>query len=432
MTLKKTFALLLMFAAALNLAAADIYVSISSGKNKNAGTKDAPLKNLWKAIEKAAAGDTIHVAEGNYSGKMSCGWIEVNKPVTILGGYAADFSKRDFLTHHTTMRPSNKQNATKPVFGTMTIKTRSAGAQSQVKVDGFIFDHTDANSYHPANGKPEGFAQGMYLIPPTKGNTQFPSIDRYQLHADTDGELTISNCLFLNSSNYAVNVNHFSGKVNIINNCFIGSRMMACEVRSTNAKPLLTEFNFTNNTVLFTWTRTKEFEDMGYGVRSNEGIISNINSNILGLNCMAGYDNTKGNSAKKQISLDNNIFFLNKKADVATTVSPNILFMKVEDDGFEDLADTDGMESMEDNQSLSDPAIFKDIIDTNYLQAFLSATYTETVNYDENSPVNQFRAALGLNKQGTINSKVSMFCNPYPFESAIKFFGAVNDFGAQK
>ena len=76
--------------------------------------------------------------------------------------------------------------------------------------------------------------------------------------------------------------------------------------------------------------------------------------------------------------------------------------------------------------------IFKDIIDANYLQAFLSATYTETVNYDENSPVNQFRAALGLNKQGTINSKVSMFCNPYPFESAIKFFGAVNDFGAQK
>ena len=39
MTLKKTFALLLMFAAALNLVAADLYVSESTGKNKNAGTK---------------------------------------------------------------------------------------------------------------------------------------------------------------------------------------------------------------------------------------------------------------------------------------------------------------------------------------------------------------------------------------------------------
>jgi hypothetical protein len=63
MTLKKTFALLLMFAAALNLAAADIYVSASSGKNKNAGTKEAPLKNIWKALDKAKPGDVIHIAE---------------------------------------------------------------------------------------------------------------------------------------------------------------------------------------------------------------------------------------------------------------------------------------------------------------------------------------------------------------------------------
>lgn len=50
---------------------------------------------------------------------------------------------------------------------------------------------------------------------------------------------------------------------------------------------------------------------------------------------------------------------------------------------------------------------------------------------DENSPVNQFRAALGLNKQGKITTSVSMFANPYPFESAIRFFGAVKGFGAQ-
>ena len=67
----------------------------------------------------------------------------------------------------------------------------------------------------------------------------------------------------------------------------------------------------------------------------------------------------------------------------------------------------------------------------NYLQAFLSATYTEQVHYNENSPMNQFRAALGLNKQGRITSKVSMFANPYPFESAVKFFGAVKGCGAQ-
>ena len=49
---------LLVFALALSTAyAGTLHVSISNGKNKNAGTKDAPMKNLDKAIKKAKAGD---------------------------------------------------------------------------------------------------------------------------------------------------------------------------------------------------------------------------------------------------------------------------------------------------------------------------------------------------------------------------------------
>ena len=72
--------------------AADIFVSANGGKNKNPGTKEAPLKNIWKAVEKAVPGDVIHVAEGKYSGKTSCGWIEINKAVSLIGGYSKDFS----------------------------------------------------------------------------------------------------------------------------------------------------------------------------------------------------------------------------------------------------------------------------------------------------------------------------------------------------
>ena len=435
MNYKKLFifalAILSSFAVFSAQSGREIYVSIATGKNKNAGTKEAPLKNLWKAIENAAAGDVIYIAEGNYPGKMSCGWIEVTKPVTLIGGFSKDFSERDPLKHWTMLRPTNQQNATKPVMGTLTIKTKAAGPSGRTVIDGLIFDHTDANSYHAVKGKPEGFEFGMLTIPPARGNTQLPSIDRYLVHADTDGTLVVKNCLFLNGSNYALNVNHFSGKVEIVNNCFIGNRMLAAEVRSSNGKPFQVEFDFKNNTVLFTWTRTEEFSDMGYGVRANAGITSNICGNLLGLNCMAGFDNTKGAGKDKHVTLDENLFFLNKTADVAITFSPNIKFMKVEEDGFDDLADMEGMESVEDNVGLTDPALLKNAIDANYLQAFLNATYTEKVNYDENSPVNQFRAALGLNKQGTIQSKVSMFANPYPFESALKFFGAIEKYGAQ-
>lgn len=415
------------------LCAADWYVS-PKGKNKAAGnTPAAPFKNIWKAIDKAKPGDTIHIAGGKYYGKMSCGWIAVNKTVSLLGGYSPDFSVRNPLVHKTMLQPTNEQNATKPVFGTMTVSI--SGQKGNVVVDGFVFDHTLANSYHPTKGKPAGFSAGMWLQPPAKGKTQFPSIDRYMLHSEfkygTQGDLIIRNCLFLNASNYAINANHFSGSVKILNNVFIAGRMVAAEVRKSNAKDFMVNFEFANNTVLFTWTRTSEMSDMGYGVRANEGIVANIHNNIFGLNCMAGFDNTKGNDKKKKIKLDNNIFFLNKKADVAITVSPNIKFMKVDGNGFDDLEEATGFESVDKNISLKDPKLFKDILDTNYLNAFLSATYTEKTSYDENSPINTFRAALGMNKQGTIQSKVSMYANAYPEAKVMKFFGAVPQYGAQ-
>ncbi len=415
------------------LCAADWYVS-PKGKNKAAGnTPAAPFKNIWKAIDKAKPGDTIHIAEGKYFGKMSCGWITVNKTVNLLGGYSPDFSVRNPLVHKTMLQPTNEQNATKPTFGTMTISI--SGQKGNVVVDGFVFDHTLANSYHPTKGKPAGFSAGMWLPPPAKGKTKFPSIDRYMLHSEfkygTQGDLIIQNCLFLNASNYAINANHFNGSVKILNNVFIAGRMVAAEVRKSNAKDFMVNFEFANNTVLFTWTRTSEMTDMGYGVRANEGIVANIHNNIFGLNCMAGFDNTKGNDKKKKIKLDNNIFFLNKKADVAITMSPNIKFMKVDGNGFDDLEEATGFESVDKNISLKDPKLFKDILDTNYLNAFLSATYTEKTSYDENSPINTFRAALGMNKQGTIKSKVSMYANAYPEAKVMKFFGAVPQYGAQ-
>ena len=420
-----------LLATAFQVQAANWHVSISNGKNKNPGTPGAPLKNIWKAIEKAKPGDMILIAEGNYPGKMSCGWINLDKPVSLIGGYSPDFSARDVLKYRTMLRPTNAQNTTKPTHGTLTINTRKFGPNSNILIDGIIFDHTAANSYHPVKGKPAGFKDGMLTIPPAKGNTQYPSIDKYLIYAQTDGQLVIQNCLFLNGCSYAIIVAQYSGNVRILNNVFIGNRMMGADVRTTNGKPFTLNYEFANNTVLFTWTRTKAFEDMGYGVRTNPGVFTNIHHNILGLNCMAGFDNTKGDAKQKKVKLDNNIFFLNKKADVAITISPSIKFMKVEDDGFDDLEDVEGMESVSKNSGLKDPALFKDVIDTNYLKAFLEATCTEQVDYDENSPINQFRAALGLNKQGKITTSVSMFANPYPFESAIRFFGAVKGFGAQ-
>ena len=138
-----------------------------------------------------------------------------------------------------------------------------------------------------------------------------------------------------------------------------------------------------------------------------------------------------GNPKTKQVKLDNNVFFLNKKSDLTFVISPNIAYFRVTDEAYEDLEDVDGMESMENNVALDKADAFKGIIDLPYLEAFLSATYSEKTDYDENSPANVFREVMGLNKRGTITTKVSMFCNRYPADNVLKFFGALQGVGAQ-
>ena len=437
--MKKTLTLLVCLLATAAFAA-DWYVSANTGKKKNEGTsKEAPLKAIWSALEKAAPGDVIHVAQGNYSGKTSCGWILIDKPVSIIGGYNDDFSERDITKYLTMLRPSNEMNQTKPAMdiGTVGFKMWASANQADVLkgtttlLDGLYIDQGEANSYHATKGKPDGVATGMYLTPPAKGNTQFPSINSAEMKGKTAGNLTIRNCVFLNASNYAIQISHHEGDVKILNNLFINSRMQACDVLCTKNENGAVKFEFAYNTVLFTWSRTSEMTDMGFGVRCNAKVDANIHHNIIGLSVLYGFDNSKGDDKTKKVCLDNNIFFLNKKGDAAVTISPNIKPFFVTDDAWEDFEDCTGMESVEDNQSLDDPKLFKGIIDEAYLAGFLAASYKEKTDYDANSPANQFRSMFGMNQVGTISTEVSMFANRYPADNVLKFFGAVKGFGAQ-
>ncbi len=425
--MKKLLSILICLAFAMSAFGADWYVSAEVGKKKNEGhTKDAPLKAIWSALEKAAPGDVIYVAQGNYHGKTSCGWILIDKPITIIGGYSNDFSVRDITKYPTMLKPTNAMNQTKPAMDVGTIgfkmyKTAIDAAQlanSTTVIDGLYIDQGDANSYHAVKAKPEGVETGMYLEPPAKGNTEFPSINSAELKGISVGNLTIQNCVFLNASNYGIQLNHFQGDLKILNNVFINNRMQACEVRSTNGKAGMVNFEFAYNTVFFTWSRTEEMTDMGFAVRANENTNANIHHNILGLSVLYGFDNTKGNDKTKKVAIDNNVFYRNKKGDAAVTISPNIKTFFVTDDAWEDFEDCTGITSVEDNKSLSDAdmvAKFKDIIDMPYLKAFLSANYTEKIDLAEL----------------TLEAKYTMFANRYPSENVLKFFGAVEGVGAQ-
>ena len=435
--MKKLMILTAAMAALTTLSAADIYVSLSTGKKKNAGTKEAPLKNLWHALQKAADGDVIHLAEGIYPGNAKCNWFLIDKAVSIIGGYSPDFAARDPLKHRTMFQPLNENNDKKGTgLGIFTIQfdmSKPAPKGVNMVFDGLIFDDGQAQSYHPVKGKPAGVETGMWLEPPAKGNTPFASSKRYLVYSATanraEGDITFKNCLFLNAGNIAMNLNWYKGKVKMENNVFCNNLMVGANVYSSNPQPGAVEWEFEKNTVLFTWSRTSELSDMGFGIRTTTNVKSEIEDNIIGLSVLTGWDNTKGLDKTKKIEAKGNVFFLNRQSDAQVTKSPSVVKVKVED--FEDdLEGNYGIEKAEDNVALADPKVFNGRLNTAFLNAFLSMKYSESATLDAGK-LNAFRQAVGLPQQGTIVSKVDMFGNRYPLEDALKLFGAMAGKGAQ-
>ena len=207
--------------------------------------------------------------------------------------------------------------------------------------------------------------------------------------------------------------------------------MAACEIPGADAQKNVT-IEFAGNTVLFAWSRLKDFGDMGYGYRYMTGADSYVHHNIIGLTTFSGLDRTRvdSNASKEKqrvTTAEHNIFFLNKQTDLTMPGGGMFLRVKVEDfDDVEQLAKVEG------NKSLTDPSVFKGKINEAYLTGFLAATYKESTDYNPNSVANTFRSAMGMNQVGTMQSSVTMFANRYPWQEALNLFGAMNGYGAQK
>ena len=420
-----------------------LYVSKSTGKNKNDGSKEAPLKNIQKAVEMAQPGALIRVAEGNYFGNLDCGTIDIRKPVTIEGGWNSDFSERDVLKHLTMVQPTPESNATttSSTLGTMHIEIPQKG-DIPMEIDGLIFDRGNTNAYNPkGEGKPEGVLSPMMQeLPGSDGiggnddmtQSEIHSLDRYTLYFKVSCPLNIRNCAFLNSRTQALMGAVGEGKkVTVTNNIFVNSRMAGVEVWGTSAS-LNAQIEFAYNTVLFAWTRTRTFEDMGYGFRYMNKIDGYVHHNIIGCCCYAALDRCRIDSpsdreAKKITTSEHNRFFLNKQADLM--IPGGGKFQRIWANQFEDV---EQLTKEDDNVTITDPKALGNAIDEAYLKGWINLSYGETSSFDGNSGANQFRAALGMNQQGTMNSKASMWANRYPWRKALELFGAMSGFGAQK
>ncbi|MBR6848245.1 MAG: DUF1565 domain-containing protein [Bacteroidales bacterium] len=414
------------------------YVSKSTGSNRNDGSKNAPFKNLQKAIDAVPEGSTIYVAEGNYFGTLDKGNIPVTKCVKIYGGYSTDFSNRDVLKYRTMVQPNAASNGTASGLGTMIIKVNNP--DGEVVIDGLLFDRGNSISYNVrGEGKPEGVECPMMNPIGTSGKggvnldeTNVLTTETREIYLDNPNcnQVTIRNCAFVNAPNYGI-AGQFRCKLIIDNNIFINTRMIACDVFGGDGKTNM-EVQFSYNTVLFTWTRLKDFGDMGYAFRYNNRTDSYVHHNIIGCSAFAGLDRARTDTPKEREAMkvttsEHNMFFLNKRGDLA--LPGGGMFMMV---NCEDFDDVERLTEVAGCVRLTDPSILKGKINEAYLNGFINASYKETLSSNPNSPENQFRQAMGMNQTGTMTSSASMFANRYPFEEALKMFGAVRGYGAQK
>ena len=391
------------------------YVSRAAGSNSNDGSREKPFKNIQKAINVAASGDVVYVAEGNYYGLLDCGYIKIDKGLSIFGGWAPDFSERNVLAHRTFIQPTAASNGSASGQGTVQIDVMQPG--TLVELDGLILDRGNSVAYSPrGEGKPEGVETGMMQpigtagvgapgVPGDKVYTSETAI--VYIRTGSKCNVTIRNCAFLNGPNFGLTGSLSQAKV-VVDNCiFVNNRMAAVDLAGSSPA-LNSETHFTNNTVLFTWSRLKDLSDMGYGFRYRPRMDSYLDRNIIGCSVFSGLDRGHVDSpaakeAERVTTCENTLFFLNRQADL--TLPGGGMFLRV---SVKDFDDVEQLARRSGNKEASE-----DMLEAVVNKAYLSG----------------FKATV---KDGAGRSVVPMFANHYPVEDALKLFGAVEGYGAQQ
>ena len=435
-----------------------LYVSASTGSARADGlSPTSAMKDLQKAIDTAEENDVILVAEGNYLGNLDRGYIqcgkfgaatqtaEMGKFISIYGGYSTDFSERNVIKYITKLQPVD-QKFIAPLFNMNARRPYGyTGPVGNVVIDGLVFDFGENNLYCAADvkneitGTPnEGVLTGRFIDPDGQPNCPkvgYSNGDEYALHMDVEGNVRVSNCIFVNCRDYGISAMMGKGHMEISNNIFIACRYAACQVRGSvrdqDVDKVSLEFH--HNTVLFTWTRTKAMEDMGQGFRFMNGIRTiDVHNNIFGCNSNCGvervYYESNASLEKAKISnLYDNYFFANRRdleiaaPGVATISVPASRIEEVEQIG----------PKYEGNKEMPENEAFINAIDKPYLEGFLSLKIMSSQSYNANSAANQVNRMFGLNQQGTEIVRPSMYCNKYPWEKAKDLFGVVPGYGAQ-
>jgi len=220
-------------------------------------SKDKPFKDPYLALEQVESGDTVHVAEGDYNGKLKSGSFKIDAPfIALVGGYDANFTERDPWKHPTLLRFIRDE---KNPYGQGYIIEGQADHRGAI-VDGFVFDRRDYNRYDTASGDilrdNSNKDDAVWLFSPGS---------------------TIRNCVFVNGAGGAI---RGSTALIIENNIIINFlyKMITLE-RGDDRTPAVVR----NNTLLFSWNHKfgTGTNTSGYGIKFETGAKGIADNNVL-------------------------------------------------------------------------------------------------------------------------------------------------------
>ena len=322
--------------------ARDWYVSIGRGKGKK-GTKVKPAKDLGNIEKKLVAGDVIHIAEGTYVSKGGRGYDNIIVPVSIIGGYKDDFSKRDpWGAHKTILTGTNTSKNYAPKARLRIDLSKYRGKEMPpIVVDGLIINQGPQNRY-----KTDKRMMIVRKANPKTGQNPTPDRGALIVTASKTGNLkgkwkiTVRNNIVMNAAptQGAFSVSgHKGSEILIENNAVINCTGTGIYAGTMfHGSDNFPKFTVKNNTVLFAWKYDAYVQSFSgnafktdastvgtaennvfafadrFGVLKNGKEMWSIQNNVIGYNIEADYYEASGDAKIKLADLEDEAEWLDE------------------------------------------------------------------------------------------------------------------------
>ncbi|MFT3712237.1 MAG: right-handed parallel beta-helix repeat-containing protein [Archangium sp.] len=357
---------------------------VRAGAKNGDGSKEKPFKDPYQALEKVEAGDSIHVAEGEYTGKLRAAKFVIDMPfIALLGGYDANFTERDPWKHPTLLRFIRDA---KNDYGQGYIVEGAFDHRGTI-VDGFVFDRRDYNLYQD------------------DGDLMVDRSNRSESVWLASPGSVVRNCTFVNGATGALLISTASL---VENNVFINHVGAIVTVRrGDDNTPTLVR----NNTLLFSWNEKFGQGNVttGYGLKFDTQSRGVAESNIIAFIDNHGIE-VFGDP--NDVSINNNVFSHNLWSNYETSPS-----MKFIDDATMSQLPAAGLKSANGNvvQNVDLP------LDAKWFDVYThrTAPVPGKVAMDD---WNQLRDMMGLNLIATGGKPGEGFAPMYDYKKALTLF----------